>query len=425
MHASVPVRWQVLRLGDLAQVRGGVGFPLERQGRNNGTYPFIKVSDMNLDGNEIYIRSANNYVDDQDIRELGATIFPSGTIVFPKVGAAIATNKKRALVAPTVIDNNMMGVTISDVDRCDGRFLYRWFELVDLSQLANVSAVPSITGSRLKREFVTLPPLSEQRAIAAVLDSIDEAIERTEAFITATEQLRDALLHELLTRGVPGWHSEWQEARGIGTIPASWEVVRLGDVCDEIYRYPTYYNVEYEQEGVLEIRGELIQENAKLSNDLSLYRRITPEFSSIFPKTQLCEGDFVLTVRGTVGKVAYVHKTLEGANITANLLRISPTRSKLPSQWLKHVMMSGQFQSRLQSIVTRTTIDTVTGPEIKALSICLPEIDEQQAIVTVLDGVDEAIERSKTETDMLKSLKASTADALLTGRVRVPARDGS
>ena len=63
------------------------------------------------------------------------------------------------------------------------------------------------------------PPLSEQRAIAAVLDAIDEAIERTEAVISATERLRDALLHELLTRGVPGWHTEWRNVLGLGTIP--------------------------------------------------------------------------------------------------------------------------------------------------------------------------------------------------------------
>ena len=88
----------------------------------------------------------------------------------------------------------------------------------------------------ISREDVTslpilLPPLSEQRVIAAVLDSIDEAIKRTEAVIAATERLRDALLHELLTRGVPGWHSEWKEVPGIGTVPVCWEVVRLGDVC--------------------------------------------------------------------------------------------------------------------------------------------------------------------------------------------------
>ena len=61
-----------------------------------------------------------------------------------------------------------------------------------------------------------------------MLDSIDEAIERTEAVIAATERLRDALLHELLTRGVPGWHTEWKHVPGLGTIPADWQVARLG-----------------------------------------------------------------------------------------------------------------------------------------------------------------------------------------------------
>ena len=69
---------------------------------------------------------------------------------------------------------------------------------------------------------------SEQRAIAAVLDAIDEAIERTEEVIAATERLRDALLHELLTRGLPGRHSEWADVPGLGTVPACWDVVRLG-----------------------------------------------------------------------------------------------------------------------------------------------------------------------------------------------------
>ena len=79
---------------------------------------------------------------------------------------------------------------------------------------------------------IALPPLPEQRAIADVLDSIDDAIERTEAVIAATETLRDSLLHELLTRGVPGWHTEWKDVPGIGTIPADWEVVRLGEVAE-------------------------------------------------------------------------------------------------------------------------------------------------------------------------------------------------
>ncbi len=84
----------------------------------------------------------------------------------------------------------------------------------------------------LKALPILLPPLPEQRAIAAVLDSIDEAIEGAEAVIAATGQLRDSLLHQLLTRGIPGWHTQWKEAPGLGTIPAGWEVVRLGEIIE-------------------------------------------------------------------------------------------------------------------------------------------------------------------------------------------------
>ena len=158
-------------------------------------------------GNEKYIRCANNYVDQLDAAELGGTPLPEGTVIFPKVGAAIATNKKRILTMPTLIDNNVVGISLVSQEICDSRYLFYWFETVDLSSFANVSAVPSITGSRLQQATISLPPLHEQFSIADVLDSIDVAIERTEAVIAATETLRDSLLHELLTHGVPGWHT--------------------------------------------------------------------------------------------------------------------------------------------------------------------------------------------------------------------------
>ena len=70
--------------------------------------------------------------------------------------------------------------------------------------------MPRTSWGHLKTFEFLSPPLPEQRAIAAVLDSIDDAIERAEAVIAATGQLRDSLLHQLLTRGVPGRHMEWK-----------------------------------------------------------------------------------------------------------------------------------------------------------------------------------------------------------------------
>ena len=98
-----------------------------------------------------------------------------------------------------------------------------------LQRRSRGTTIQGITREDVTSLPILLPPLGEQRAIAAVLDSIDEAIERTEAVIAATERLRDSLLHELITRGVPGWHTEWKEVQGLGTIPDDWEVVRLGE----------------------------------------------------------------------------------------------------------------------------------------------------------------------------------------------------
>ena len=136
---------------------------------------------------------------------------------------------------PNVLCGYHLGVARPRVDVVDGVYLSETLRSPEsgrqFSRIANGVTRFGLTLDATRSLPILLPPLPEQRAIAAVLDSIDEAIERTEAVIAATERLRDALLHELLTRGVPGWHSEWKEAPGIGTIPACWEVVRLGDVC--------------------------------------------------------------------------------------------------------------------------------------------------------------------------------------------------
>ena len=107
-----------------------------------------------------------------------------------------------------------------------------------LERVTQGSTFKAIGGSELRSLPILLPPLRGQRAIAAVLDSIDDAIEGAEAVIAATEGLRDALLHDLLTRGLPGQHTEFRDVPGLGTIPADWEVVRLGEVVPK-FEYGT------------------------------------------------------------------------------------------------------------------------------------------------------------------------------------------
>ena len=86
--------WKTVKLGEIAKAVGGNGFPKKYQGYKNKDIPFFKVSDMNTDGNEKFMLKSNNFVDVNDLKEMKAKLHPAGTIIFPKIGGAISTNKK-------------------------------------------------------------------------------------------------------------------------------------------------------------------------------------------------------------------------------------------------------------------------------------------------------------------------------------------
>ena len=110
---DLPNNWCSVPLIALGQWAVGSGFPKNEQGRSDGPYLFLKVSDMNLPGNEKYITTANNYIDGNAAKRMKAAIHPAGTIIFPKIGGAIATNKRRILTRGSAIDNNCLGITFS------------------------------------------------------------------------------------------------------------------------------------------------------------------------------------------------------------------------------------------------------------------------------------------------------------------------
>lgn len=160
---------------EVAEVRSGWGFPNAYQGQVAGEIPFYKVSDMNLAGNETVMSTANNYVDSATANKLGVRPAPSGTVIFPKIGAAVATNKKRLLSVDSAFDNNVMGLIPGA--RLNSRFLFHWMQQVDLTRLAHDSgAVPSIRKSEMESLCVPVPELPEQQRIVRVLDEFDALV---------------------------------------------------------------------------------------------------------------------------------------------------------------------------------------------------------------------------------------------------------
>ena len=262
-----------------------------------------------------------------------------------------------------------------------------------------------------------LPPLLEQRAIAGVLDSIDEAIESAEAVIAATERLRDALLHELLTRGVPGWHTQWKDVPGIGTIPAAWDVVRLGEVLE---------STTYGTNEPLSTRGEMVVlrmnnlQNGEIN--LSEVRRADLSKKEVH-ELNLVPGDILFNRTNSldlVGKVGVVRDLPELISFASYLIRLRTVASHANSFWLSALLWSANCQSRIRKFATPGVSQANINPtSLGSLTIPLPPLPEQEAIAKLLDGVDVTLAAARREREGLQLLKESTADALLTGRVRV------
>ncbi len=204
---------------------------------------------------------------------------------------------------------------------------------------------------------------------------------------------------------------------------SDWKIIPFGQLFDTIYRYPTYYGIEYHDKGIPELRGELIGTRGKI---LENYRYIDEKTAQLYPKIRLRENDLIMSVRGTLGKFGYALKRHKGAVITANLLRLSPNHSLVIPKWLLFVVLDKKFLSKLELLSSQTTIKTIQVPQLCNIAINLPPLPQQRRIAEILSTVDEAIEHTEALIDKTRKVKAGLMHDLFTlgvtpdGKLRPP-----
>ena len=189
--------WKEVRLGSVCTFKGGTGFKEKYQGLEDGEYPFIKVSDMNLDGNEKHITCSANWITEDIRKEIGAKPFPKGAIVFAKVGAALLLNRRRILTMETIIDNNMMAATCSTKVLPD--YIYQLLLDVDFARYVQEGAVPSINQSTVNAIKAVIPTIEEQKAIARILNEAEQLITGLEKQKANLARQKNALMQQILT----------------------------------------------------------------------------------------------------------------------------------------------------------------------------------------------------------------------------------
>ena len=413
-RTQVPDGWLLARLGDVAEFQQGGTPPKSRPEFWDGIIPFVTGADLR--GFRVSKDNARSFLTDEGLC--------SGATVICKPGSLLlATRTRVGLVgiASETIGASQDITLVMPGDSADHSYLSRVLlsSADKLQRTSRGTTIQGVTREDISSLPVLLPPLAEQRAIAGVLDSIDEAIERTEEVIAATERLRDSLLHQLLTRGVPGWHSEWKEAPGIGTIPACWDVVRLGAMIEDgpsngIYKPEAEYG-----RGTWIIRIDDFIPGSLVSAKGFQRIQATEEECSRY---LVNKGEILINRVNSlshIGKSVLIPQLNEPTLFESNMMKLrmcSDVHSKFAAKFLLSSNCRQYFNSRAKKAVQQASINQ---QDVTEMPFPLPTLEEQQAIAVALEGVDEAIGQARRERDGLQLLKASAADALLTGRVRV------
>jgi type I restriction enzyme S subunit len=190
-------------LGNVCKIQSGAGFPERFQGHESGEIPFYKVSDMNLPGNEQDLVFANNYISDAVRRQLNAKIIPPRAIVFPKVGGAIATNKKRVMGTPGCVDNNVMAL-IPREEMIQPEYLHEWLRAFNIYEFSNKANPPSITQSTVASWPIILPSQDEQMQIVTSVNELRAHVNSLGLHYRDRLQSTDALRRTLLQKAFSG-----------------------------------------------------------------------------------------------------------------------------------------------------------------------------------------------------------------------------
>lgn len=337
---------------------------------------------------------------------------PGPGIVVGRKGTAGAVHWVGSAFTP--IDTTYFVERTAEVD---WRWLYYGLCSWNLPSLCETTGVPGLNRERVASLRVLRPPLPEQKKIAAILSSVDEAIQATQAVIDQTRRVKEGLLQDLLTRGLPGHHTRFKQTE-IGEIPEGWEVVPLQRLIVE--DRPICYGILKPGAsvvgGVPVVKVRNIIEGEIDASDLLLTDH---EIDAAYKRSKLRTNDVLVSIRGTTGRLAIVPEALSNANITQDTARLSIDPKKASHRFIYFALQSRRLQDHIELHTIGQAVRGINIAEVRKIPIALPPLPAQGEIVEILDAAMSATRLELEKRQVLMAVKSGLLQDLLTGKVRV------
>ncbi len=397
----IPQEWETISLYDICE------HPVSGYSANGADRPAGKdeygVLKLNCIQNGRFVSGENKLVLEDQVSKL-KTPLSKGTLLVSR------SNTDELVGAICYVDHVVPKLFLSDllweISALDGASVsLRWLSYLLCSEHYRAQIVARANGTSgsmkklTKPSFlgirVPFPPLPEQKKIAEILSSWDEAIEQTRRLIEVKKRRKKALMQQLLTakKRLPGFNEPWEE-------------FLLGDLFDE------RVEVNNDHLPLLAITGsrgvipasEIVRKDSS-NTDKSRYKRIAP-------------GDIGYNTMRMWQGVSAVSR-LEG--IVSPAYTVCIPKKGLDACFMGYLFKFSPVINLLRRYSQGLVNDTLNlkFPNFAKIKVRIPALDEQRRIAELLSTADSEIESLKTKLSALEKQKRGLMQKLLTGEVRV------
>ena len=368
-------------LGDVATVVAGFGFSETYQGRTTLPTPFIKVSDF-ATGKDSWLSTAANTVDRDILKALRAKTYPAGTVVFPKVGGALLTNKRARLAVEATFDNNVMGLIPTQID---GDYLFYFMRSFDMARIANTQSLPSVRASDVSRIEIPVPRPETQRQIAtrlkAQLAEVETAWQASQMQLRELTKLANSIIYDSI--------------KNVAPTPRT-----LGDVLDEVKKGIGQSWKKYPVLGAT--RGGLAPAKEQPGKQ-------APKYKPAFPGTV-----FYNPMRILIGSIAFVDDDDTPGITSPDYVALRGKEGVVDSRWFYHWLRSPLGEQCILSLARGAVRERMLFNRLAEGAIQLPDFAEQERASTALNELRplrQTIEQQLREIDLLpKKILAQAFD---------------
>ena len=376
--------WEQRKLGEYVSITSGEA-PSKFE---EGTELYVKVDDLNY--NDKYVVDTQNKVAEHSTVKR----VTKGSVVFPKRGAAIMTNKVRILGIDSYMDTNMMALTS---ERLDSEFLYNIISKEGLYKIADTSTIPQINNKHIEPYEVKIPSLDEQRRIGVYFKQLDHLITLHQQKCNETKKLKKYMLQKMF----PEMGEKTPKIRFKG-FTDDWEQRKLGEIASSFEYGLNAAAKEYDGENKY-IRITDIDDNTHefLTDSLT-----SPDMDLAGAENyKLEKGDILFARTGaSVGK-SYIYRAYDGLVYYAGFLIRARIKDEYDSEFVFQNTLTDKYNKYIAVTSQRSGQPGVNAQEYSEFEIQVSQKKEQTKIGDYFKGLDHLITLHQHRWKKLKNQK--------------------